>query len=61
MASDPVESMLPKRWRHKPPAQRRAEVEALRRSPYWAFLPDEIQELIENLPFKDETDTSPPN
>lgn len=53
MASDQVENMLPKRWHQITAEQQRAEFEALLRSPYWEFLPDEIQELIKNLPFKD--------
>lgn len=57
MASDLVEKMQPKRWRQLPPEQRREEFEALLRSPYWQFLPDEIQDLIKNLPLKDDADT----
>ena len=58
MASDQVESLQPKRWQKITPEQRRAEFEALLRSPYWEFLPDEIQELIKNLPYNDENDFS---
>ena len=58
MSEKQAETWSPKRWERLSPQQRRREFDELVKSPYWDFLPEEIQERVKKLPLNDEEETS---